>query len=464
MRRGRSGWSGLPVGVRWAFGAGFVLRLSWALSAWFIPRSKVSDASNYLSMATQMSRGESPSIGGMKTAFFPPGYSVILTPAAWVERVLGGPPLAFWAAMINVVAGTVTILLVYLLGCRVVGSVAAAVGSALVAFNPVLVALAAAALADTVFVCLLVGAWLATLALCDQAAEAAPAGPKGRAVWWIALGGGIAAVALVRAHGLALLPVVALAQLTAIPWRDATRRFALTLIGVAGVCAPWMVRNGLQVGVWTPISTNNAAFACLGNQDGVSGGYADSKSALLRCFDGSVFANPDLYVSEPDLSAASRTEIGVGDFSKPPDEPRWYGETMSTSANWVSSHPRRVVALAVNKLAILVFDSPDAFEAASDDGGQPTLAEPAERVVSVAAYVAQIGTLVAALVTLWLRVVPSSWRLWAPTAVLIALVVSGIALPRFMASSIPFVALLAAPALLRVARLVRFGEIDEAGR
>ena len=92
------------------------------------------------------------------------------------------------------------------------------------------------------------------------------------------------------------------------------------------------------------------------------------------------------------------------------------------------------------------------------------MAEPAERVVSVAAYVAQIGTLVAALVTLWLRAVPSSWRLWAPTAVLIALVVSGIALPRFMASSIPFVALLAAPALLRVARLVRFGEIDEADR
>jgi hypothetical protein len=245
-----------------------------------------------------------------------------------------------------------------------------------------------------------------------------------------------------------LFALAGLALVLAVDWRSAVRSFAVVLLGAAVVLLPWMIRNGRTVGVWTPVSTNNAAFACLGNQDGVSGGYADSKEALLRCFDGSVLANPSLYPPDSDFSARSPDEIGVGDFTGPPDERRWYSETVAGTAEWIAAHPRRVIALAGNKLAILVLDQPDAMETAADDGRQPVVSASVRTGIDLLNAGFQTALLLAAILGVVLAPRQVGFRLWGPPLVLTAMVVGGVAMPRFMAATAPFLSLMAAPVAL----------------
>lgn len=322
---------------------GAVLRLVWVMVATRTPQP-ITDPSEYLRIASELNDGVSPRFGGVggPSAFWPPGYPAILSPFVWFSESTGWVSAAFVASLINVAVGTLTILLAGRLARLWLGMRTAPVAAWLVALCPALIYFTATAHSDTVFIALLL--WLLVLIGVPT--------PDRPLTQWVLIGLLLGAACLVRTPALAVIMVPALALRAAGgTWRGAVRASLGVAAGAVVVLTPWLIRNGMQVGVWTPTSTNNASAVCFGHQDGAEAEWSkalNDERLRLSCFGGSPYADPRLvsvYTNQEDRAAVE----GLRADDQLTDEATWYREKMADATHWALTHPKQEVVLSAEK-------------------------------------------------------------------------------------------------------------------
>jgi 4-amino-4-deoxy-L-arabinose transferase-like glycosyltransferase len=218
-----------------------VVRLAyWAIVT---PRwTPVADADQYVQLSHSLADGRGfglvfPQFAHHPTAFRPPLYPLLLTPTAW----LFGD--ALWPGrLLNVVLGTVVVVLAAVLAARIGGRRAGLATGAMVAVYPPLLANDTITLTEPLGLALLLAA---ALLIEDR-----------RWVW-----GGVATgcILLTRPNGYLVVAILA-------AWAAARlgRRAAVGVVLVAlAVFTPWLVRNAVQVGTWRPTTSDGFTLAAI---------------------------------------------------------------------------------------------------------------------------------------------------------------------------------------------------------
>ncbi len=243
-----------------AMRVGYVLalghRIAFGLDAlWYeLVAGTIASGDGYVDPATFYRTGVA-----VPTAFRPPLYPGFL---AVVSEGFGGTRTTFQVA--GCLLGTLTVVLVGLLGRRVGGPTVGLCAAALAAGYPVLVAIDASNMSEALYVPLVAGALLAAFSAIERPTA-----------WrWALLGVLVGAGALTRADGVVLVPallVPAALRTRVVPSRRlllggvAVIAFALTL-------APWLVRNQVRIGRPALATLDGATVLAGANCDATYGG------------------------------------------------------------------------------------------------------------------------------------------------------------------------------------------------
>jgi hypothetical protein len=406
---------------------GFAIRLAWVLWTTRSPSSPFSDPAQYRMLAEQFVDGGTPAIAGVHTAFWPPGWPMALAPLVWLTFHLGTPSLPLAAGLLNTVAGTVTVALVASLAGRWGGRAARTPAAWIMAVAAGQVYFTSTMLSETWFTMLMVAVvWLLTLAV-----------ERSRRMWgFAAIGLLVGYAVLVRSPGLVLLAAPALVVRGFHGrWHGSLRPTLAVAGGALVLIVPWTVRNGVQVGVWTPMSTNNAAFICIGNEPGTDGTFDQSARTSARCYRRSPFDNPALYGGS----------VPGGVTLTGPDEATFYPTVLRTTASWVIHHPLEQLWLIPRKTYETFRSDHDGLDAAGDFGRQPVADGVARDLLLTAADAWHWAVLTLGVVAL--AAVPAArraWPIWGMVALQIPLIWAGIGLNRYHHPIMPFVVILAA--------------------
>lgn len=262
--------------------AGLGARLAWTLWSSPLP-PHLSDAEYYDATARSLARGDGYSVsltdtgflpGRTATAFFPPGYSALLG----ATYFLFGERLAA-ARLANVLAGTLTIPFVYLIGSSLFGSRAGLLAAALGAVFPSLVFWTPVLLSETAFTLIFAAAvWLFL-----------GAARKDGGLSWrlVALGGLVTGLAaLVRSQALALAPAAAVWwAVDGVRPARSIRAGALAALAAAAVILPWTVRNALALDAPVVLSTNVGYNLRIGHAPYANGRFVDPADLYLPAID-----------------------------------------------------------------------------------------------------------------------------------------------------------------------------------
>jgi 4-amino-4-deoxy-L-arabinose transferase-like glycosyltransferase len=196
---------------------------------------------------------------GADTAYWPPGYTFLLT---GLFKVFGAHVSIAWG--VNIVLGALTCVALYYLGRLVAGWRTGVTAGLLLALFPGHVFFSSLVLSEVTFTFLVVVALL-------LAALATRRGDKHARWLLLLLGVTIGAAALVRGQGLFLIPLAALFWWLQSDWRRALRWTALAAVAAFVVIAPWTVRNYFVMDAFIPIATNVGGNLYVGNFDGATG-------------------------------------------------------------------------------------------------------------------------------------------------------------------------------------------------
>jgi len=411
---------------------GGLLRLLWVLWATRTP-TQLRDPAEYLRIASDFGNGILPRFAGIDhSAYWPPGYPALLAPFVAVGERTEWFSAAFVASLVNVVAGTVTVALTGLVAARWIGGSARNLAAWAVALCPALIYWTSTAHTETAFTPFFLGAIL----LSGWALE------RTDAKAWMLTGVVVGAAFLVRSPAVIALAAPALAiRATRGRWTGSLRATVLVASGAAILLVPWAVRNGVQVGVWSPASTNNAAAACFGHHDEAQTLWepAELSPEFQRdCFEDSPFDDARLQAVYDETGGTGGAELGT------PDEPRWYREAMTGAIGWALTHPVEEVSLSIGK----------AWQTWHTEGrvvdGARNYAEPgwAGRGHDFLGLLADLWLwIVGSLAVLGLLLVPrcrSALPVWVPIALFTLAIVGGVAEPHYRYPVVPLVAVLAA--------------------
>ena len=200
------------------------------------------------------------------SASHPPLYSILLSGL----YVLGGHG-ALIQRSLGLVLGTITLVLVGLVGRRVGGDRLGVIAALLYAVYPVMIAVDADLMSEVLYGPLIAGMLLAAFALHDH--------PTSRRA--LVLGAIIGLAALTRTEALLFVPFL----LLPVAWRarpTGRSRGVLAGVGLLAcvvVIAPWLIRNEIAFGRFVLISTNNqtviAGANCAQTYHGVNMGGWD---------------------------------------------------------------------------------------------------------------------------------------------------------------------------------------------
>lgn len=428
---------------RWAFPAAIVvgaaLRLLWVIWATRAPTG-LRDPAEYLRIAVGLTHGETPRFGGGgdPSAFWPPGYPALLAPFVWLARQTGWASTAFVASLLNVAAGTTTVALTGFLAGRWIGAAARNVAAWLVALCPALIFWTSTPHTETAFTPLFLG----SLALATVAA-----GRPSR--WrWALVGMLVAAAFLVRSPGVIGLAAPALAiRATRGSWRGALRATGLVALVAGAVLVPWTIRNGVQVGLWTPASTNNAGAVCFGHhQDALPLWEPDklSQEMQIDCYGGSPYDDRRFAALYQQLG----TSVTSG-LQADPDEAAWYRDAMGKGIRWAVTHPVDEVRLSTAKLWETWSSEGRVVDGARNyeyPGWGGRWHGPLETLADL------WGWVVGALALVGLVLVPACRRalpIWVPIVLYTAMIIGGVVDPHYRYPVVPLVAVLAAGVLCR---------------
>lgn len=410
---------------RWVIVAavvGLVLRVAWCTWLTQAPSGATSDPAQYLQMARGFASGDMPNIDGRHTAFAPPGYSMLLAPFSLVSEATGWFSLEYAASLLNAVAGTLTILGVALLAGWWIGPKARAPAAWLLALAPGQIYVTSVVLTETLFTFLLVAGLVLLTWLLVRAR------PARRSAWLVGVGVLVGYATLVRSPGLLLLAVPALVLKGATgSWRGSLRPTLLLLAGALVLLVPWGVRNAVQVGVWSPLSTNNAAFLCTGHSPYADGTFDDSEEGLIYCYRGSPF--------DPEGA----------------DEAEWYRRISIRALEYAVENPGRELQLAGWKTWYVWRDDAETLENARDFGAREIASERVTHLLADVATAWYFGVL--ALAAAGLALVPACRRAWPVWGLILGqalLVYGGIGLSRYHHPMMPLFVVLAAGAIARM--------------
>ena len=242
-----------PVGL---VGVAAVVRVAVILV--FVPTYRpVSDAHQYLELAGNFAGGRGfamrwPQMAVHPTAFRPPAWPVLLS--GWVE-IFGASPSA--ARYANVIIGSAVVAVVYLLGRRAHSHRAGVVAAALVALFPPLVANDTTTLSEPLG--LLVGL-LVVVAFAGRRPLVAGVllgllvltKPSGQLTALVLV---LTAPFLLAAGGLDGATAEATRSLRQ-RWRRGLGVVGLAALGAIVVVGPWMVRNDIEVGTASVVTSN----------------------------------------------------------------------------------------------------------------------------------------------------------------------------------------------------------------
>ena len=231
-----------------------VLRVAWCFHAARLPGGGLHDPNFYYLYGQQLANGLGYRLlDGAPTAYYPPGYPIALAPFMWLGyrwplNTFTSPEVGI-VATLNIAWQLGTIALTYFVARRVTGRpVAGYLAAGVLALWPNLIFHTAAALTESLFLCLL----LIALLLAVQA----PWG-LGWERWRIVAVGGVLGVAtLVRPVTAPVFPLLVIVFLVArAGWRRAiVQTVAIGAVAVA-VLVPWAIRNAVVMDQVT-LSTN----------------------------------------------------------------------------------------------------------------------------------------------------------------------------------------------------------------
>lgn len=206
-------------------------------------------------------------------ALFPPAFNALLGVASWV-----GMRSRFWHHFVNCGIGTVTVVLLGLLGRRFGGQVLGLLVAALAAVYPMLFGADATLMSESLYLALVVTALLLALRARERPTPAR----------FALLGLGIALASATRGEGLLLVPLLALPLVVGMRDEPAVRRLALlgsTVLVVVVVLAPWAIRNYVVFDEPVLLSNNSSTVLAGANCDGT---YAGEHRGfwLVECLEG----------------------------------------------------------------------------------------------------------------------------------------------------------------------------------
>jgi 4-amino-4-deoxy-L-arabinose transferase-like glycosyltransferase len=263
----------IPIPLVVIIAVGALLRIAWSVYAARTPKG-LHDPLLYRFLAEAVATGHGYSypppfngqgIGYAPTAYYPPGYPLLLGALEWVTNHTPLPESHnAHVVVINLIAGLAAIVLVYAIARRLADERTGIIAAALVAFWPNLIFHTAVALSETLFIAfLLLTIWLAVTV------------PRKGRSWarLAAVGGALGLAVLVRPVALPLIAALAIAWLIAgIGWRDVLVRTGVVTLVCIAVLVPWIVRNEVVVGS-AVLSTNTGDNLCMSRQPGAFGGF-----------------------------------------------------------------------------------------------------------------------------------------------------------------------------------------------
>ncbi len=406
------------VQVALVVGLAFALRLAWVLITHWRPLFD-DDAFRYDFTARALASGQGYiHLTGDPTAFWPPGYPVLLATAYVVfgEKVIV-------AQMLNVALGTATVWLAYLIGRRLFGRGPALLGAGIVACFPSLIFYTGVTLSEITFTFL---ALLAIYLLIVETQSGRPRDPSAGSGQRLRLllGAGLVLglAALTRGQAL-LLPLVLVPfwLRSGVSWRRICPKLAALALGMGLIVAPWTARNAIQLHAPVLIATNAGVDFWIGHHESATGDFGPTGGAQL------VFSHPEL---DP---VAGEVRVNNEGFEK--------------GLSFAVTHPAQELVLPFKKLFWLYYNDEEGLRWNEGHGGQDFLPGPVRDgllALSNVYYFAVLGLLLLG-AGRWLSL-REPGRLLLLSLVgywtLIHLVFFGN--PRFHAPVMPLVALLAA--------------------
>jgi hypothetical protein len=256
---------------------GFILRLGWALSvhsgliAGLDMQGYYNSAKNLadgygLTVRRSFGVGELAGPGGVPSLAFPPGYSLTL---AGVFRVFGDSLTA--GKLLNVVAGTLTIPLVYCLALRWYGRTTALVAAALFAAYPANIFWTSVLYSDLVFTLPFA---LALVLLVEQDLS-----PKNARM--VAFGIVLGYATIIRPQALVLLIAAALYFAIRAPARrQVIVPILAAIVGVAFCIAPIAAWNTHRAGRFVLLSESLGYNLRIGHSPNATGGFTYPQDLL----------------------------------------------------------------------------------------------------------------------------------------------------------------------------------------
>jgi 4-amino-4-deoxy-L-arabinose transferase-like glycosyltransferase len=398
-----------PLGrrARWALalivGVGTALRIVWAVKAQ--EPQELRDPVFYLLLGDQVANGNGysyPGADGGVTAYYPPGYPLLLAALIWLVGLGPWDVAAFDLAVVtNVVLSVATIGLVFALGRRLVNSRVGLVAAAVFAVWPNLVFHTGVVLTETLFLFLFVLMLLVALPTPEIARS-----PSVRRL--VAVGLLFGAAGLVRPVSLVIAPLFLVLW-----WPDgvvrALRNVAIVGAATVALIAPWTIRNAITMDSPILLSANFGDNFCIGNNPEAAGGYALPD----YCF------------------------RGLEEGERPEYEVRRQSETLDRAVRWVRENPGDALGLVPDRARYTLRDDHDGLTAAND--WLSALADGFYYAVAVAAVA---GLVVSALRGAWRDRRWVIFVLTAPVQLISPLVTFGE--PRFKMPLYPVLAVVAA--------------------
>ena len=181
------------------------------------------------------------------TASLPPGYAFLLS---GLFVTFGADPLV--AKVFNVVAGAVTVVLVYALATRLAGQRAGIVAGVVLALFPSQIFFPVMIMTEALFAGLLVGLVLLLVIWLS----------KGSMKTWqvFVLGLLLGAMSLVRAETILLVPsLIVLWLVLRLRWQAVAQHGLILAVGMAILITPWTIRNYVRFEEFIPIRGGQGA-------------------------------------------------------------------------------------------------------------------------------------------------------------------------------------------------------------
>jgi hypothetical protein len=331
----------------------FVLRLAWAIWATKATTAPQSDPGRYVTTAEQLADFRLPYRGDSYSAANAIGYPALLAPFFWLSERLGTPSPVFTASLLNVAIGTATVAFGAKLASVWFSLKARNVAAWLLAIGPGQIYFTSAAMTETLYAALVVGGLLAGSLLVMRARDEVP-----RKRWAGAFGLLVGYATLVNPGGLLLLLVPTLTRrVLRGSWKGAFARLGMILAGAAVLLLPWAVRNGVQVGVWSPGATSTGPQMCLGHWPEADGTQAADIDGFVRCYSGQPV--------QPGQTAEEAQEEWLASV---PDEREVYERSSRAAVKYAVTHPIDELRLTALRMWVTMRTDDGALRSAADNG------------------------------------------------------------------------------------------------